>query len=361
MGKSTVWNAVLGFRELLPTDNGQACTSAIIEVLWNPSENPAATFQAKIVFLQACDWQAEVEQLYTDVESLARKDAGDDDGLDVELETRIDAVMEKVRAVYPFIDNKQDLKRMTAEKLMNHENVNNLGKELVFNGTDLEKFASQIREFIVSSVGGGNFAPWPLVKIAQIFVKAEILRDGLVLVDIPGNMDTNAARNSLAQNYQKELSVNCILSESKRAASDQTAQIALNATYQRHLQLDGHWKANRIIFVVVRTDESITVEDHIAKNPEVAKSLGRTFEQERNWTSRKCALENEINEVEASISKKTKVVTSLNKDLRQLWTWLNNDSDFKGIPLGVKRKGGSELLEAGKYYPPSFSALHSLT
>jgi hypothetical protein len=215
MGKSTVWNAVLGFRELLPTDNGQACTSAIIEVLWNPSEDPAAIFQAKIVFLQARDWQAEVEQLYTDVEALARKDAGDDDGLDVELETRIDAVMEKVRAVYPFIDNKQDLKRMTAEKLMNHENVNNLGKELVFNGTDLHKFASQIREFLVSSVGGGNFAPWPLVKIAQIFVKAEILKDGLVLVDIPGNMDTNAARNSLAQNYQKELSVNCILSASR--------------------------------------------------------------------------------------------------------------------------------------------------
>ena len=142
-------------RELLPTDNGHACTSAIIEVLWNPSKDPASLFQAKIIFLQPGDWQIEMEQLYQDMEALARKEAGEDSG-DLELKTRVEAVMEKVRAVFPFIDNTQDLKRTTLAKLMSHRNVKNLGKELVFTGRDQKKFSSQIRQFLVSSVRGEN-------------------------------------------------------------------------------------------------------------------------------------------------------------------------------------------------------------
>jgi hypothetical protein len=350
MGKSTVWNAVLGFRELLPTDNGHACTSAIIEILWNPIDDKAAIFRAKILFLQVGEWKLEIEQLYKDVEALSRKDAGHDDG-DLEIKTRVEAIMEKVRAVYPFIDNTQELKRTSVTALMSHENVKNLGKELVFIGTDLKKFALQIRQFVVSSVRGEKFAPWPLVKIAQLFVKSEILKDGLVLVDIPGNMDTNAARNSLAQTYQRELSVNCILAPSKRAASDQTAQINLSEAYQRNLQLDGHWKAENMVFVVVRTDESITVEDHLEKNPEVVEKLGPVIEKDKVWTQRKASLENEINAIGVGIIKKNKAIKGFTKEITKLWAWLNSFPGVKDIPIATKRAGGSELEKAGTYFP----------
>lgn len=195
MGKSTTWNAVLDFPELLPTDNGQACASAILEVSWNSTNDPAAAFQATIIFLEVSEWQVELEQLYKDLESLARKDAGEDDDPDFELDSRIASVMEKVRAVYPFIDDRQDLKRHSPVKLMNHTNVHNLGKKLHFADADLKKFSQQIRHYIVSSTAGGSSAQWPLVRVAEIYVKSEILRNGLVLVDIPGSHDTNAARN----------------------------------------------------------------------------------------------------------------------------------------------------------------------
>ena len=348
MGKSTLWNAVLGFRELLPTDNSQACTSAIIEVLWNSSDDPSAIFQAKIIFLQVGDWQTELEQLYRDLEALAGNDTGDGDGMDIELGTRIDAVMERVRAVYPFIDTKQDLKKTSIAKLMKHSNVQNLGKELDFTGTNLKDFSSQIRQYIVSSVGDKKFAPWPLVKIAQIYVKSQILKDGLVLVDIPGSMDTNAARNSLAQTYQRDLSVNCILTASKRATSDQTAQISLNETYQRNLQLDGHWKSDNIIFIVARTDESITVDDHIDKNPVVAKRLTVIFEKERVWNQRKSLAEQEISAIKTVISKSKRDLRNVEKELKKLWSWLNNIPEIESLPNAVKRKASTELLKAGK-------------
>ena len=61
------------------------------------------------LFLQPSEREAELEQLYKDLEALARKDAGDDDGMDIEVNTRIDSVMEKIRVVYLFIDTKQDM------------------------------------------------------------------------------------------------------------------------------------------------------------------------------------------------------------------------------------------------------------
>ena len=271
MGKSGLLNAILGERELLPTDNGQACTGAIIEVLWNPDDDPAPVYKAKIIFLQAEEWQTELEQLYQNLKSLAREDEGDDDGADLELQTRIDTAMEKVRAVYPDIENEQDVNKTSVTELINHSNARNLSQELAFAGQNRKKFCSQIRPFIVSSVPGGKFAPWPLVKMAQIYIKSEILKDGLVLVHIPGSMDTNAARNSLAQTYQKELSVNCILAPSKRVSSDQAAHVALNETYKRHLQLDGHWNTNNIIFIVMRTMSRLLWKTISTKTPRSVK------------------------------------------------------------------------------------------
>lgn len=87
---------------------------------------------------------------------------------------------------------------------MRHKNIQDLGKELDFAGIDLKLFSKQIRQYIVSSTAGKKFSPWPLVKIARIYVKSPVLRDGLVLVDIPGSMDTNAARNALARSYPEK-------------------------------------------------------------------------------------------------------------------------------------------------------------
>ena len=162
----------------------------------NPDDDPAPVYKAKIIFLQAEEWHTELEQLYQNLKSLAREDEGDDDGADLELQTRIDTAMEKVRAVYPDIENEQDVNKTSVTELINHSNARNLSQELAFAGQNRKKFCSQIRPFIVSSVPGGKFAPWPLVKMAQIYIKSEILKDGLVLVHIPGSMDTNAARKA---------------------------------------------------------------------------------------------------------------------------------------------------------------------
>lgn len=81
-GKSTLSNAIIGIR-ISPTDDARACTSVIVEVLWNPAIDPASRFKATIEFLQESEWQLELEQLYRDIEVLGADRSEDGDDVDV--------------------------------------------------------------------------------------------------------------------------------------------------------------------------------------------------------------------------------------------------------------------------------------
>jgi hypothetical protein len=80
-GKSTLINAALGFTDLLPADDDSACTSAIIEARWSPTDK----CQGKIVFLEVEEWQSELEQLYLDIQELERERPEEDEEIDVSL------------------------------------------------------------------------------------------------------------------------------------------------------------------------------------------------------------------------------------------------------------------------------------
>lgn len=42
---------------------------------------------------------------------------------------------------------------------------------------------------------------WPLIKRIIVKCKSEVLSKGAVIVDLPGNGDSNAARNAVAAAY----------------------------------------------------------------------------------------------------------------------------------------------------------------
>lgn len=113
------------------------------------------------------------------------------------------------------------------------------------------------------------------------------------------------------------------------------------------MQLDGLWKSDTVIFIVVRTDESITVEDHLSKNPVVVEKLALVFDKEKTWNLRKSLAQQEITTISIEISKAKKDLRDIEKQLKQLWTWLNNIPEIKSVSKAVKRKTGSELLKLG--------------
>jgi hypothetical protein len=58
------------------------------------------------------------------------------------------------------------------------------------------------------------------VKLVCLRVPAQLLEHGLVLVDLPGSMDSNIARGAIVEDYQKNLTVSCVLVSATRAATD---------------------------------------------------------------------------------------------------------------------------------------------
>jgi hypothetical protein len=224
-GKSSMINALLEYEDLLPADDEKACTAVCVEIMWNPADDPAHTFQARIDRISADDWRVELEKLFQDISDQVQNKDGEDGEPDLERDMRIKTAFQKLKCVYPHIRNIQDLKNLTVNDLLQHPNVKNiLGEPKRFSKQSLEEFSSAIRPYIDSSnskEGNGKaFAQWPLVKLVRLIVKSRILKDGIILVDLPGSMDTNSSRSVIAENYQKNLTVTCVVAPTARAASD---------------------------------------------------------------------------------------------------------------------------------------------
>lgn len=130
--------------------------------------------------------------------------------------------MSKVKCVYPYIKSKEDFTKCGVADLMEDTNVRELlGKNNAFFCEHREDFANKIKPFIDSNnFAGRNFALWPLVKMVRLDVKSSVLKEGICLVDLPGSHDSNVARGKIAENFQKKLTISCIISPSTRAQSD---------------------------------------------------------------------------------------------------------------------------------------------
>ncbi|QSZ37378.1 hypothetical protein DSL72_009476 [Monilinia vaccinii-corymbosi] len=284
-GKSTLINSVLGYEDLLPADDERACTAVICEISWNYRTDPAAAFVAIIDHINEQDWEFELRRLYRDIADKVSNKDGDGEELDLERDERIRSAFGKVNNVQNILDQSKTIKA---------DNI--LG------------FADAIKPYIDSnnSKEEGStsaFAQWPLVKLVRLQIKAEVLQTGIVLVDLPGSMDTNAARGAVAATYTKNLTVSCVVSPISRAASDKPAQDLLGSITKRYLQLEDHFTSDHLCFIVTKIDTSLSVNRYIKTHPEVGKGLEKVYDKEAR-TQESLAymqLQDEMRQLEAFI------------------------------------------------------------
>ena len=90
-----------------------------------------------------------------------------------------------------------------------------------------ELLSTLLQPYIASPVGpvGGateQFTYWPLVSRVEIFAPIQLLSTGLVLIDLPGSGDVNAARNRVADDYIQQCDHLMLVSMATRS-SDATA------------------------------------------------------------------------------------------------------------------------------------------
>lgn len=197
-GKSSVINAMLDEESLVPTNCMRACTSVITEMSYNESDDNDKKYRAEVEFVDAEAWGSELSAVFGDIAESDFRDQ-DVDGPDADIQ------LAKVKAVYPLLDKDSFSKGLEMAVKLIHvpEVMKVLGTTISLSAKTAESLNNQLQVYIDSNekvsgdinTGKGrgnqmgtrdanNMAFWPLVKVVRIYTKAEVLRNGLILVDL---------------------------------------------------------------------------------------------------------------------------------------------------------------------------------
>ncbi|KAA8631032.1 hypothetical protein SMACR_01969 [Sordaria macrospora] len=269
-GKSSMINAVLDEENLVPTNGMRACTATITEIQFNETEDEQAAYRAEIHFIHANDWIQELHALRGDL----REPDGDLVGAEqLGSEPRAAIAYDKIRSVYPQL-SKEDVAKhgFSPEALAHQAPVKQvLGTVKVITAPTSSAFTELLREYIDSKDriwdhknNSDRMEFWPLVKFVRVFVRSRILEPGMVLVDLPGLHDSNAARSAVAARYLQQCTGLWVVAPITRIVDDKVAQNLLGMSFKRQLQFDGLYSA--ITVVCTKTDD-ISVTEALRSMP----------------------------------------------------------------------------------------------
>ncbi|CAH0052971.1 unnamed protein product [Clonostachys solani] len=290
-GKSSMLNALLGFREVFPSGHQGAATAVPCKVSWNFDNRPGYKCIANIYF------QSKEEIIKTPeilVEAFIARDNPDETSFqsDKEKEDNLEQMqskgMEKVRALWKLeekdvqeiIDDAGSEITYSARLIFNSNpavgELLKLSMKTIHASTP-EELAGMTKPYLDSTEAthgsGTNFAAWPLVKEVRLFLRSEILKNGICLVDLPGQGEMEASRAEVAQKYSDKIDVTMIVAPVHRAADERIAQKLLSKFHSLQMQMDGRFNKEKFSVILSKTDQ-IEADDYTnlyAKDKEVQR------------------------------------------------------------------------------------------
>ncbi|KAL0930832.1 Nuclear GTPase SLIP-GC 4 [Colletotrichum truncatum] len=285
-GKSSLINAVLDEERVVPTNCMRACTAVITEISWNISEDSTKKYRAEIEFITQAEWTKEVLTLHRDIIDSDGRLSADIHNPDTDAGNAY-AIL---KAVYPGHTNEM-LRETDSAVLANYTKVREVtGRTILVEEEKCDKFYSGIQAYVDSEEKQGKKADdtppkeptmafWPLIKVVRVFLKSEILSTGVVLVDLPGGRDSNAARAAVAGKYVKECSRLWIVAPITRAVDDKTAKTLLGDNFKQQLKYDSSY--TNITFICTKADDisideaafSLGIEDFIAHEQQQSSAM----------------------------------------------------------------------------------------
>ncbi|KAH7478006.1 hypothetical protein IWW34DRAFT_901585 [Fusarium oxysporum f. sp. albedinis] len=290
-GKSSFLGSLLRIPELFPSGQEAAATAVIGKISWNDVDDPDYAFRAKIVHRKKEDIESDVESLlveinrYSDLMANKFDQQDDEDALSIEdakteSKNKIDYELPKIRAVWGI--EKRDLeimasrcpeKRSYAETVQSILSRNMPALKILEKGTlnvnrpTAKQLSALIKPYLDSTtvqVGSSlRYAVWPLVKEVHIYAKADILKPGITLVDLPGCGDATTSRSEVAQKFSNQLDVRMVVSPIIRATDEKQAQSLMQSGFdEAQMRMRGKLDGNGFGVIVSKMDE-IKVDSYI--------------------------------------------------------------------------------------------------
>ncbi|KAF3846364.1 hypothetical protein F7725_003442 [Dissostichus mawsoni] len=203
-GKSSLINAIIGVKDLLPSGSISACTSVMIKVEAN-MRNPK--YEAKIEFITKEEWK---EELWT-----LNNFLGDNE--DQEKDEDYEDSVEKLSVLYG-----EKWKNKSPENLLDKQYFKEIPE---FSIPRAKELSAKLVKYTRSESNEEDAKDvkrwyWPLVKCVTVRVPNNRLLQHVTLVDLPGNGDRNKSRDRMWKKVIGSCSTVWIVAEINRAASE---------------------------------------------------------------------------------------------------------------------------------------------
>ncbi|KAM4717665.1 nuclear GTPase SLIP-GC-like [Anableps anableps] len=213
-GKTSLINAVIGVKKLLPSGDVDACTSVMIKVEANMHNSK---YEAEIEFINKEEWEDELGTVDCFLEDDAELEKHDED----EENDGYHDLIEKLSALYG-----EEWKQKSSEQLMDNRYFREIPEFLQSTKKILScESAIELSTKMLKYTKQGEDKDikkwyWPLVKCVTVKVPKNNFLKHVTLVDLPGNGDRNKSRDTMWKRIVGNCSTIWIVSEINRAAAD---------------------------------------------------------------------------------------------------------------------------------------------
>ncbi|KAG4258109.1 hypothetical protein FPRO03_03064 [Fusarium proliferatum] len=292
-GKSSFLGALLLQHELLPSGEDGAATAAVGKVSWNYDDTPGHEFRARITFRSIQDISQSLKILLQSIEHVmvlektavtTVEDIEERENDIAIAEETISYELPGVKAVWKF--SREDLEMILRNKseegsysgivraiLKSNQTVLGFLRDNILDYKAINRFRLRraVQPFLDSTPyrhkDGSQFSVWPLVEDVHMYVKSDILKSGMTLVDLPGCSDTVARRAEVTKAFAHQLDVRLVISPIARASDEEKSQELMQSGFdEAQMKLSGKDDGRGFGIVMTMTD-AINVDNYLRSTP----------------------------------------------------------------------------------------------
>ncbi|KAF4945902.1 hypothetical protein FSARC_14330 [Fusarium sarcochroum] len=374
-GKSSLLASLLRIPDLFPSGHTGATTACVGKVSWNWDSDYESPFRAKITFRKKADIEATLESLLRDFQCLSDLPAEldhDDSEEETIMQYRVGHEMTMVECVWAL--TKEDVQRAVKERTDRHsfrgvvqwilarnpEALRYLQDGVEeFRESKKEKLRQKVTPFLTSKVAkhgtGRRFAVWPLVEDVHMYVKSDILKSGMTLVDLPGCGDSAASRSQVARKFSHRLDVRIVVSPISRAAHEKNTQELMQSGFdEAQMKIRGKYDGHGFGIILSHADildfkSYITGSDKLGEDSQIIEKL-KDLEALRG---KRAELEKSIKKLERGTEKANAESEKSQRAYSKAMKKMNTNTGDKPDPNHIEKlqqriTHSSEVHEKGK-------------
>ncbi|KAI1815628.1 hypothetical protein GGS20DRAFT_322793 [Poronia punctata] len=228
-GKSSLLNSLLDYRGLARTSNiGGACTCVVTEY----HHHPSSLFAIDVERFSGSEIKDQVLNLLRDLRHfhLNRSTLDSDEVRD--LQDRADLARDTFKSMFRGTFTEEAF-LLSGSETMVYDKLKTWVRELqqqqqeeeevqtgLKENMSFEECARLILQLTSEETESDGPALWPWIKRIKVYLNAHVLSKGLVLVDLPGLRDLNAARRSVTERYLLQCDEIFVVANIGRAITD---------------------------------------------------------------------------------------------------------------------------------------------